>query len=764
MIMNYDPSSDKNKNNNNINKINSIPKSSSTISSDEVLICIEKLRSQLPIQYPIPFFVHNNPLMYWEKYQFEEGITKAIILYENDLFIKSRFFHREIEDFLLPMVVSYFDQGLNRWNVDSNKHGLWNWFKKYVTTTLSLKSKIIPSLKKDLIQFSDKSNIEIINLVLYRKGLTQSQVENYIQYLLFLFKGWSGMINVFENKNEQYPLVAYPVSLLEWIAILVVTEHNISISHQTKLLNNDTKISIRKKIISSEIKKIKKNEIEYYQKVIFQIKNQLQLKNSNLHDKNPPSKNQNLITDTVFLFCIDDREESLRRHLEKQNSKYHTHGTVGFFGLDFKLKRPHHVIHQPQCPPVILANKTAVEKSPPQFKNRKLYSVLPHFNESRFNFIEPILSLFAWPLFMAALTLRTLKPKIYSLLRNKIKPDPYIHSNTKIEFTNAYCDEEKANILFNILNGMGLVNITTDMVIVVGHGSTTTNNPFQKSYGCGACSGQSGYANSKVFCDFANDHKIRELVILKGISFNSNTVFIPACHDTAADEIDIFENDNLTELQKNKLTLIKNDLYLALEENKKERIQQFQLPKTTDFKSRSLDWSQPRPEFGHSLVSCAVFGPRQMTKNLHLERRSFLISYDPTTDHDGAALEFSIMNALPVCANINMDYFTSKAFPEAFGAGSKLPLNIASGIGLMAGSKGDLKIGLALQMVDYHLPLRLISFVYAEKSKLNQVISKSARLQNIINNHWIHLIRIDPLTHQFESYSQELKNEFAFVR
>jgi len=49
------------------------------------------------------------------------------------------------------------------------------------------------------------------------------------------------------------------------------------------------------------------------------------------------------------------------------------------------------------------------------------------------------------------------------------------------------------------------------------------------------------------------------------------------------------------------------------------------------------------------------------------------------------------MNALPVCANINLDYFTSRAFPNAFGSGSKLPMNIAAGIGLMTGSKSDLK-------------------------------------------------------------------------
>ena len=82
---------------------------------------LNHLRPTLPIQNPMPFFVHNNPLQYWEQFPFAKGMENAILTYENSLEQKSRIHWRELEDFVLPIVIAYFDQGLSRWNLEEQK-------------------------------------------------------------------------------------------------------------------------------------------------------------------------------------------------------------------------------------------------------------------------------------------------------------------------------------------------------------------------------------------------------------------------------------------------------------------------------------------------------------------------------------------------------------------------------------------------------------------------------------------------------------------
>jgi hypothetical protein len=732
----------------------------------EALEIINSLRPLLPIQNPMPFFVHNNPLQYWEKFSFQEGIEHAVLTYENAIEEKSRALWRDLEDFVIPLVLSYIDQGINRWTEPSQKNGLWDWYCNYISSSLSLKSKAISSLKSELPHFRGADPLDIISKVMISRYSKKEDWTTYLNTLVFHFKGWSGMIQVLEKNPSVFPLENYHVSLLEWIAILVTAEN--ALNEKKQLTNiplwNHSFKEIRKRTIKKKLNKIKNQELMYYRETIQSLQ-------KHVFDQNKIRLNEDETTiaqapDVQVFFCLDDREESLRRALESVNANYETFGTVGFFGIDFSLKRPGHVIFQPQCPPVITPRKMAEEKhafEKPSFL-KSVRQLLPYLNESRFTFIEPLLALVLWPLYAIALLLRSFSPKFYHSLREWLRLDHYLNGESHIDFIDGYTLEEKATIVSDILGGAGLKSVQSKLVIILGHASTTTNNPFQKSYGCGACSGQSGFSNAKVFAEFANDPMIRLELVKKNIMIDDSVYFLAACHDTSADKIYYGSIDESKVSDKlNLLEKFKADFEKALQINKEERWDQFHLPNSVTATERAADWSQPRPEFGHSLVALSVFGPRWLTKGLDLKRRSFLVSYEPSVDHDGSHLAYDILSALPVCANINLDYFTSSAFPEALGAGSKLPLNIASGIGLMTGSKGDLKIGLATQMVDQHDPLRLLAFVYCETDKLQMVISKSARLQAILKNNWIHLIRIDPKTLHFEAFTEELKNDLTLI-
>ena len=91
---------------------------------------------------------------------------------------------------------------------------------------------------------------------------------------------------------------------------------------------------------------------------------------------------------------------------------------------------------------------------------------------------------------------------------------------------------------------------------------------------------------------------------------------------------------------------------------------------------RAHDLSQVRPEFGHATNAAAVIGRRALTQGLFLDRRVFLISYDPTQDPEGNILESILLTAGPVGAGINLEYYFSTIDNERFGCGTKVPHNV----------------------------------------------------------------------------------------
>lgn len=723
----------------------------------QLKMILSELRPQLPIQNPIPFFVHNNPLQYWEKYKFEEGIAKSCLLYERAGIQLDRSFIREFEDIVIPVLSGYLDQGMRRWN-PSFSHGLWGWFCEFIEHSSKHKSESFCKLKQNSNQWLFKNPEDVLCGMLRARYPNSKDWSFYIKSLLFHFKGWSGMVHLLETKPDLFPLQQKNVSLVDWLAILVVVETKINPSSWNL---DSQKRGYRHEEISSELSHIKSKELAFYGTVLKQLKDRLfQLKKQQTHvsalHPSPPPLAQ------VF-FCIDDREESFRRALEGINPKIETFGTVGFFGVDVAIKSVDQLIFQPFCPPVIQPRKKVIEKikqssSPSPLQATKNW--ITALNHTRFTLFEPLIAIFAPLFYLASLLVRSSHAGLYNNLKKKFLSPPPKEDGFEYNFVpgSTYTVSEKAKIVGDILKSAGLKDQFSSIVVMMGHGASTTNNPFQKSYGCGACSGQSGFPNAKIFCSFANDKDVREALRQTGYSIPNETLFLPAHHDTCSDEVHITELNGMSETQTSALKHLRLDLEKALKQNTEIRFKRFGVSLNDSPTLRSLDWSQPRPEYGHSNVALAVFGPRTLTEGVDLDRRSFLVSYDPATDADGSELEYVIMNALPVCANINLDYFTSRAFPEAFGSGSKLPMNIVSGIGLMTGSKSDLKIGLARQMVDQHEALRLLSFVCCKKEHLQRIISKSPRLSNLINNEWIHLIRIDPVDFSMEPMTKEISD------
>jgi uncharacterized protein YbcC (UPF0753/DUF2309 family) len=162
--------------------------------------------------------------------------------------------------------------------------------------------------------------------------------------------------------------------------------------------------------------------------------------------------------------------------------------------------------------------------------------------------------------------------------------------------------------------------------------------------------------------------------------------------------------------------------------------------------ARASHLAQPRPEYGHCTNAICVVGRRSITRGLHLDRRAFLVSYDPGQDENHAILERILAAVGPVGAGISLEYYFSSVDNERFGCGTKLPHNVTGLIGVMAGHQSDLRTGLPLQMVEIHEPMRLLLIVDATPDALLTVAGRQSEVRELVVNEWVQLVSCDPRT------------------
>jgi uncharacterized protein YbcC (UPF0753/DUF2309 family) len=366
------------------------------------------------------------------------------------------------------------------------------------------------------------------------------------------------------------------------------------------------------------------------------------------------------------------------------------------------------------------------------------------------------------------LVVQTLIPgklaRFRSWFRRLAFPQP--RSTIAIDAEGGYDISAQADIVWRTLKTAGLRGEEATpgtplakTVAIVGHQSTTTNNPFRQAYGCGACSGNSGRPNARAFVQMANRAEVRAELKARGFVISDDTLFVAVLHDTTAETVDVVDRDTLPVERRADIDDLERRLKDAARLNGAERARRFVNAPTglreasAHMLERANDLAQTRPELGHNRVAACIVGRRRLTQKLNLDRRALLVSYDPTTDVDGSVLVAAVMGSVPVAVNIGMDYYFSRVDPDGFGAGSKLPLNVVSLLGVITGSKSDLRIGLARQMVELHEPMRMVVMIESTREHMTSLVEKQPRLRRLCYGAWMRLVRIDPDTGALECWS-----------
>ncbi len=654
---------------------------------------------------------------------------------------------------LFRLLCNYLDQGVALWPFPVENKSFLDAIRELEQHTKVSLFKT-PRAREMLLDTS----LKLEDLLAFLLGNNPDIYEQYLYDQQFAHKGWSGMVSSIE-RNPKTLLDPREINLEELIQfelLLEIDTLDYLLANQWRPLSQIMEHNlpgIHDDLAQPELFDIlalwqKAFEWSYYDQVLFAIQQE------------KPQSNKPSSKSFQGLFCLDDRECSLRRYLESVAPDCETFGMPGFFNVALYYK----------ASGSNFLSKLAPAPVKPQHLIKELGKIKhpPHnFYFSRFshNFI------FAWLMtltigfwFPIKLILNLLRPNaksaydssVYSARRTGklsiTNEDEHTENNLQI----GYKEEEMVESVYQLLINVGLNRDFAPIVYVVAHGASSVNNPHYAAYDCGACSGRDGGVNAQVIVTMANNPRVREKLLLRGIKIPETTFFIAALHDTTRDEIIFYAEDQLSP-EMHQLHLHYREVFqTSLALNAKERSRRFMsidshlsLQKIhQQIIRRSLSIFEPRPELNHATNALCIIGRREMSRRVFLDRRSFLQSFDYASDATGEILTNILKAAVPVCGGINLEYYFSRVDQNNWGAGTKLPHNVMGLFGVANGTDGDLRTGLPSQMIEIHDPIRMLFLIEHYPDTVLSSISADANIYQWFINNWINLAVIHPETRE----------------
>ena len=650
-----------------------------------------------------------------------------------------------LDRIMAKWLAAFMDEGLAEWQMPGKKEGFykaWLQLAKYDQSLNIKKNSDIPKSSKEALSeiLKDYPNTE--------------HLEIFTQHLAAL-PGWTGYIN-HRNEPESAWQKEYPITLEDYLGVRLWIAKNLKIGLLKKAAE-----TISKKDLDLRYIWLKAWERSWQKNIV-----------ETLDDVSTAEITQ-VLPEAQLVFCIDTRSELIRRHVEVQGN-YETYGYAGFFGIAMDYTNLEDNITKKSCPPIVTSSyqvservKFGLEEKMTVFKKKneiskfqdyfliRMKNMLP----STFGFVEGAGLFYGISLFR-----RTLFLGFLYRFENNRKTSFEKFATPQISSKKAITENEDIPLADKVAIVKSAFDLTgwrkfAPLVIFVGHGSHSANNPFASSLDCGACAANPGRHNARMFAKLANLKEVREVLSSDyNLRIPNDTVFIGAEHNTTTDEIKIFDSE-LPASHKEQLNKLKENLKNAQKTATKERLGS--INSVSLAQNKANDWAETRPEWGLAKNAGFIVAQRNLTKSKNLNSRCFLHSYDWKEDLSGRDLECIMQGPMVVTQWINNHYYFSTVDNKTFGGGSKITHNITGRFGVLQGNGGDLKMGLPLQSINetdseiYHQPLRLSVIINAPITVIIDILSRNKNLKALLDNEWIYLMVIDPRDHnKVKTYSE----------
>lgn len=725
-----------------------------------------------------------------------------------------------VHDVLVRFCGAFLDQGLARWQLPGRDAGFYRAFAALYRQPPGPPDRWLRGLAAELGRLEDGrvSPLESVRESLDALGVGEAEWGEFLSATLLALRGWAGMVRFLQERGDRAARPVPDDSLVEFLAVRLLLDR-LALAH----LGRETldfagplralRAELRRRLgprrppspeqrafvvfqlaqilgwSPAELHRLGEGDwatlleeveafpgierrralhLAYERRLYAQALDALVLHNRRPHPGPSAPRFQ-------AVFCIDEREESLRRHLEEVARDAVTFSIAGFYFVPMYYRGAADARFVPLCPAAVRPRHWVVEEvvggageaHRRHAWRRRALGLVSHglHLASRSFVLGALLSAVGGVLASVPLVARTLFPRLTARLRRGAGRLVEAPGRTRLRLERddptpgpedgrlGFSLDEMADMAERVLRDTGLTSGFSRVVLLFGHGSTSMNNPHESAHDCGACGGSRGGPNARAMAHILNDPRVRDRLKARGLTIPAATAFVGGMHNTSSAAVTFCDLDCLPGSHREEFEEVRALVEEAAGRDAHERCRRFaSAPLTLSFEAarqhvegRAEDLAQVRPEWGHATNAVCVVGRRQRTRGLFLDRRAFLNSYDPTQDDaDATVLTRVLQAAVPVCAGISLEYYFSYVDNPGYGSGTKLPHNITALLGVMDGAASDLRTGLPWQMVEIHEPVRILFVVETRPETMLQILDHNPGIGKLCRNEWVRLAVLSP--------------------